>query len=286
MSANIFKIDGKPKEVHSYDEFKALKDIDTFASILYYPDIFNESPKKTINIRDTVFIDVSFKDTTFNNVRFARCSFERCLFLSARFNNCEFVNCKFKDTNTLKSKFTDTYIKPNIFSENFDLKEDANIAADLYHSLYKNLSGERQPDRAKESLYLMHRAENAYLSYRHSENEISTLTYYKSKLWHFFHFVTSGYGLKLYRVLLTLLFVVLTFSVINYIFRDEFFAQGNICTFFDSVYFTLVTLTTLGYGDITPTTQPGRIVIIIQTVIGISVISLFLSSITSKVVRD
>jgi voltage-gated potassium channel Kch len=132
----------------------------------------------------------------------------------------------------------------------------------------------------------MHRAENAYLSYKYHKNKIPKATFFKNKIWHVFHFLTSGYGLKLYRVLLTLLFVVLTFSVINFIFRENFFANGDICTFFDSVYFTFVTLTTLGYGDIAPTTQLGRFVIIIQTVIGISVISLFLSSITSKVVRD
>jgi len=286
MPANIFKIEGTPAEVQSYEEFMALGENNKFSSIIYYPDIFNDLPKKTIHIRDSEFINVSFKDTTFDNVRFVRCSFEKCIFLSARFYNCEFVDCNFKNTNTNKSKFENTYIKPNSFSDNFDLKEDANIAADLYHSLYKNLSSERQPDRAKESLYLMHRAENAYLSYRFSNDEISKSEYFKNKTWHVFHFLTSGYGLKLYRILLTLLLVVFTFSIINYLFRDQFFANGDICTFLDSVYFTLVTLTTLGYGDIAPTTQPGKIVVIVQTVIGISVISLFLSSITSKVVRD
>ena len=74
-------------------------------------------------------------------------------------------------------------------------------------------------------------------------------------------------------------------SGINYSFRSEFFGDGVICSFLDSVYFTLVTLTTLGYGDISPTTQLGKLVVAGEVTLGIIVISLFLTSISSRVIR-
>ena len=45
-------------------------------------------------------------------------------------------------------------------------------------------------------------------------------------------------------------------------------------TFFDSVYWATVSLTTMGYGDIYPVTTTGRIVTMISSVFGIAVIAL------------
>jgi hypothetical protein len=293
MSANIFKIEGSPRKVDSREEFMSFEETlevegkmrHKFSDMLFYPDCFNENPAKTITIKDGIITNVSFKDTEFNNVRFLDCEFNQCIFLSSKFFNCEFINCSFIKTNTNKSKFAETLIDPKDFSNNFDLKNDTNIAADLYHSLYKNLTNERQPDRAIDSLYMMYRAENAHLSSQLKRKKITKLFFIKKKSWHLFSYLTSGYGLKLHRVLITLSIVVGLSSLINYIYRDDFFSSGDVTTPIDAFYFTLVTLTTLGYGDISPCTQLGRLVVSCETAIGIVVISLFLSSISSKTVR-
>jgi len=293
MSANIFKIEGQPRQVNSREEFMSLgekievkgKVKNKFSDILFYPECFNENPDKTITLKDGIITKVSFKDTEFKNVRFLDFEFNQCIFLSSKFINCEFINCSFVETNTNKSKFSGTLIDPKDFSKNFDLKNDTNIAADLYHSLYKNLSNERQPDRAIDSLYMMYRAENAHLSSQLKRNKITKMFFIKKKAWHLFNCLTSGYGLKLYRVLITLSTFVGLSSFINYIYRDDFFAPGDVSTPIDAFYFTLVTLTTLGYGDISPCTQLGRLIVSFETAIGIVVISLFLSSIGSKTVR-
>lgn len=286
MVANKFVISGDPKDVKSYKEFVALESDNIFESIIYYPECFNPDEKRILKQRDKKYINVSFKDTTFINVSFVYCEFDSCLLLSAKFIDCEFIDCVFKNTNTNKAQFTKTLIDPGYFSKNFDFKNDTNIAADLYHSLYKNLSNERQPDRAKQSLYMMHRAENAHLNSQYKRDRIGKVTFLWKKSIHFFDFLTSGYGLKLYRVFLTFLIVVSSLSLMNYIFRDDFFEAGKIGSLMDSIYFTIVTLTTLGYGDVYPQTQLGKAVIAGEVTLGIVIISLFLTSVSSRVIRS
>jgi len=285
MAANKLKISGVPISISSLDEFMAQEHDGMFEDILYFPELFNPDAAKVLKQKEKTYKNVSFKDTTFENVSFVYCVFDGCLLFGSKFIGCEFIDCRFVDTNTNKAQFTRTLIDPAYFKDNFDLKVDTNIAADLYHSLYKNLSNERQPDRAKQSLYMMHRAENAHLNSQLKRKRIKWPTFLWKKIVHAFDFLTSGYGLKLSRVLLTFIFIVFFLSGINYLFRKEFFDDGTICSFLDSVYFTLVTLTTLGYGDISPTTQLGKLIVAGEVTLGIVVISLFLTSISSRIIR-
>ena len=41
----------------------------------------------------------------------------------------------------------------------------------------------------------------------------------------------------------------------------------------DSIYFSVITLTTVGYGDITPHTDPGKIFTIFYVLIGVGIIA-------------
>lgn len=45
-------------------------------------------------------------------------------------------------------------------------------------------------------------------------------------------------------------------------------------SFFDAVYWAVVSLTTMGYGDIYPVTTTGRIVTMISSFVGIAIIAL------------
>lgn len=69
-----------------------------------------------------------------------------------------------------------------------------------------------------------------------------------------------------------LVFVVFSAASIIYIFeaRGE---GGEIDSFFDGIYWALVTLSTVGYGDITPHTQEGRFVTLVLILCGIGVLA-------------
>jgi len=57
--------------------------------------------------------------------------------------------------------------------------------------------------------------------------------------------------------------------------------------FFRMTYFSVVTITTLGYGDITPINSVARFLVALESVLGIVIMGLFLSSIATRAkVRD
>ena len=52
-------------------------------------------------------------------------------------------------------------------------------------------------------------------------------------------------------------------------------------TWLDSVYFCVVSLATIGYGDLTPQTPFGKLFTILYILVGISVAALFIQTITA-----
>ncbi|MBT2970104.1 MAG: potassium channel protein [gamma proteobacterium symbiont of Ctena orbiculata] len=87
------------------------------------------------------------------------------------------------------------------------------------------------------------------------------------------------------RIELVTLFIFMafiTFTAATAIFFFEADQQDSQITgFFDSVYWALVTMSTVGYGDITPNTTEGRVITLVLIIAGLGVISFFTSIIVS-----
>jgi len=82
----------------------------------------------------------------------------------------------------------------------------------------------------------------------------------------------SGYeGLIFSRILFTLFSIIFIYS--GAIYQAEHITNGkNFSTFLDAVYFSVVTMTTVGFGDITPVTEAGRGLTIAMILTGIALI--------------
>ncbi len=52
----------------------------------------------------------------------------------------------------------------------------------------------------------------------------------------------------------------------------------------DSLYFTVITLTTVGYGDLSPQTAAGKVFTMVYVFVGIGVLVLFISELASHVI--
>jgi len=284
MAANDFKITGE--RIDSLSEFLRREVDGVWKNLLYYPESFKSENRHPLVFTGKEFIDVSFKDTDIEHVRFVRCKFQHCLFIGASLTKCEFTDCSFSETNTSKVRIRECLFDPLSFENNFDLKNDTNIAIDLYHSLYRNASEEHQPVHAVESLYRMKRAEHAHLESQKNRNLIDKKSFFLKKSGHMLSDFVSGYGLRTMRVLRLLLIVITFFSFLNYILSGLIFDQYAEFTIIDSIYFTCITITTLGFGDITPVTSFGKLFVTFQALSGFVVISIFLAAVTNRALRS
>ncbi len=84
---------------------------------------------------------------------------------------------------------------------------------------------------------------------------------------------------ELLTLLFLLLFVVATAGIAIYVFEER--VNPNINNLFDAMYWALVTISTVGYGDISPVTHQGRTISAVIIIFGIAMISFVTSVIVS-----
>ena len=74
-----------------------------------------------------------------------------------------------------------------------------------------------------------------------------------------------------YRDLLITTFIIITFGSIVFHYLEGW-------SWIDSIYFSVITLSTIGYGDFSPATDAGKIFTIFYIIIGIGIILSFLNA--------
>ena len=81
-----------------------------------------------------------------------------------------------------------------------------------------------------------------------------------------------------------------TLAIIAYIFRileyplflnQKYEPEPPLKQYFDSVYFTIVTITTVGYGDMQPNTFPAKLLVMISAIWGAIMVSLIVLAVSS-----
>ena len=85
---------------------------------------------------------------------------------------------------------------------------------------------------------------------------------------------------RLRTILGALIFFVLLFGYIFYLTED------NVKSFGDGIWWALVTVTTVGYGDITPATTMGRFVASALMFLGLGLIATVTAIVSAKFVQN
>lgn len=85
---------------------------------------------------------------------------------------------------------------------------------------------------------------------------------------------------ELFTLLFLLIFVVVTAGIAIYVFEEK--SNPNINSLIDALYWAIITISTVGYGDISPVTPEGRILSMVIIVAGIAMISFVTSVIVSS----
>jgi len=88
----------------------------------------------------------------------------------------------------------------------------------------------------------------------------------------FFRTIVSFLKNDDYRDLLITTFIILAAGTVVYHFLEGW-------DWIDSIYFSIITLTTVGYGDFSPQTAEGKIFTIFYIIVGIGIILSFINTV-------
>ena len=86
------------------------------------------------------------------------------------------------------------------------------------------------------------------------------------------------------RILLIVFTIILIYSGLIYQIEHQSNPE-NFATFFDALYFSIVTMTTVGFGDVTPLSPSGRIVTLIMILTGIVVLPWQLGDLLRQLIK-
>lgn len=285
------------REINSKkDLIELLEASSSVANVSYMPKFLRNSGEiKKSHFLNKTFKRVSFSHTCISGIIFRNCVFENCLFIGARINHCEFHNCEFIRTNTYKISISNTYIDPKSFRKCLNPRKYQNIGVHLYQMLLRNNREKEQPEFERNAQFLFlkwKRFQNSYeikkLVKEGIKNLFSTefvlkcLEYLRRRSWEFF----LGFGLRLWNFAFTVVGVIAFFTILNYFCREEFGLHRNsklVSSWMEAFYYTLVSFTTLGYGDIVPMTTMGQLIASFQSLVGFSLMALLASMLFRKI---
>ena len=286
LTYDYFTLDGNVAEVDEQDALLALlgPTATSCTNVLYRPaSLISPYHPWRFRVKDIIFRNVSFKQTTITDFEFTNCTFQRCLLISTIFGNCRFTSCRFVSCNPHRVEFEECFVDPRPFVECIPERRYANIGVYLFQELLRNSRQQAQPDFTDEAQYHFRRWQRFQL-----HQELGKAQPLRSKCRMGLRFVaflvfdwTTGSGMRLGRLMISALALLLFVSVSNWAFACSFGLQDGtkiIGNFVDALYFSTVVMTTLGFGDITPTTLLGRLAVSGEAILGFSLFALLAST--------
>lgn len=81
---------------------------------------------------------------------------------------------------------------------------------------------------------------------------------------------------KLFLLLVSSAIIILIGSVVIFLIESPN-PDSQITSFLDAIWWTVATVTTVGYGDVVPVTEVGKMVAIFFMIFGIGILGIFLS---------
>ncbi|WP_321494163.1 ion channel [uncultured Desulfobacter sp.] len=290
MLNSFFKLNGEFKRLESEDEFlELIRHADALRDLEYRPNQLR--PDRPMNkFSGKKFTNISFAKTEFIGLEFSWCEFIDCLFIGTIFIDCEFHDCTFSGCNPHKVRFKGTYIDPICFSKMLSPTEHANIGTWLFQQLLRNSAESRQPSFAQTAQYYFQKWKRYQLWYDYKQKNIPAYQFLKRWIPSLLYDHLAGYGIRILPLVrLTAGFLLFCTTFNHYAWRFFGIHSSSIKDLTPSVtksiYYTVITVTTLGYGDLTPTSEFGMNTASVESLFGVVWLGLFANTIIKRVTK-
>ncbi|KYK37051.1 MAG: hypothetical protein AYK19_07575 [Theionarchaea archaeon DG-70-1] len=280
--------------------------------------------QKDASFNRVIFQNVSFDKAIFQYSFFDNSKFKNCFFIEAKFKFASFYKSEFQDVFFNKSvieqnlKFISGQVdKLNLQNTQFLFKGymTANLAQTKFHGadmenlafvdcdwpkkIYEeiHMKDEQLSFKDLETVYRnlkqnMQRhgdySKAGEFFYREMEMKRKGAEKKRDRLWFLLYYLLAGYGERPQRTLFMSVLAVLAFALLYLVLGCLQYAAINPCflqKIIDAFYFSFVTFTTLGLGDIRPATTMGKALICCEAVIGAFLIALFVVVFVRKMAR-
>ena len=289
MLTNFFKLNIPFTTYKTESELlRAFENSDHLRDVLYEPDTL--APARPRNrFQNKSFHNVSFAKTKISGVEFTNCTFKDCLFIGARFEECEFHGCSFEGCNPYKVTFEKTYIDPKCLEKMLKPREHSNIGVNLFQQLMRNSVDMHQPDFAITSEFNFRKWQRHQLLHKIRTKQVSRWSYPVKWLPDFLFYLFAGYGLRAKFFLAWTIALLILLVGFNSVFWNRFVMMGSDGPVKDSslvevLYFSIVTITTLGFGDLMPRSNFGMLAVSAQALLGITWMAILATIIVKKII--
>jgi voltage-gated potassium channel len=75
-------------------------------------------------------------------------------------------------------------------------------------------------------------------------------------------------------------------SAVAFTIAEDVGRDGRVSSFFDALWWSASTITTVGYGDIYPVTAIGRVIAVFTMLVGVSTLAVVTARIAKFLIRD
>lgn len=223
--------------------------------------------------------DIKIVECTSESIEFEGCNLTNCQILSNKFDaikifNSELHSMEFTNNNVVNSEFVECVLNNKSTFVFIDDKENLKSNMHMVYQIYRFLKIQGYNSEAVEY----------YLKYRSYQRRISKGM---SKIWLYSLHKLFGDGEELRKILSGALLTICIFALLYNItgIQVNVNSEGikGVPRLIQCLYLSVVTFTTLGYGDISPATPISMILCMIEVLIGVIYIAVLTAVFYKKI---
>lgn len=236
--------------------------------------VMNYAGLGSAEVKNSLFFNAKLKNTTLTNARFDACDFRCASFDYARiteavldacdFSQASMEECNMAQTSVAHSVFNEVSLKGSIIRGIHDYENAQWIGTDIRNI---NFAG-------------------AYHLRRHIQDENYIYEFKNRSVLHAFYYriwqITSNCGRSLSR---WMILILLQITVFTYLYTVVDVDYGKYESTISPLYYSIATMTTLGYGDVVPASGAAQMLASLQVVFGYIMLGGLLSILTNKLAR-